>query len=300
MHIGFIGLGKMGANMVNRLLDHGHKINAFDINKPALKQVEEKGAVVVNSVEELVTSLPSPRVIWLMLPAGGPTEKTLNKMSELLINGDIVIDGSNSNYKDTMRRSSNIEEHGIILLDAGTSGGVWGLKEGYCLMVGGCKKGFDSVESVFRSLAPDGGYIYTGKSGSGHFIKMVHNGIEYGMLQAYAEGFEIIHAKKEFDIDMATLANVWNRGSVIRSWLLELAELAFNEDNELASIKDYVEDSGEGRWTIAEAIELDVPAPVITISLLERFRSRQNQSFSAKVIAALRNQFGGHDVQKNK
>lgn len=298
MKVGFVGLGRMGANMVKRLLGNKHEIVGFDPNESARKAVEKHGATTVTSLNELVDKLKPPRVVWVMVPAGKITETTVEALKDLLQKRDIVIDGSNSFYKDSMRRAKDLQEKGIHFLDAGTSGGIWGLKIGYCLMIGGEKSVFKMVESVFKTLAPENGYAYMGPSGSGHFVKMVHNGIEYAMLQAYAEGFEIMKAKREFALDLSKISNLWNHGSVIRSWLLELAESAFGKDPHLASIKGFVEDSGEGRWTVAEAISEDVPAPIITLSLLERFRSRQPESFSAKVIAALRNEFGGHAVKK--
>ncbi|MEE8329581.1 MAG: decarboxylating 6-phosphogluconate dehydrogenase, partial [Thermodesulfovibrionia bacterium] len=238
--------------------------------------------------------------IWIMVPAGKATEETINKIAPLLEKGDILVDGGNSFYKDSIRRAGWLEKNGISFLDAGTSGGIWGLKIGYCLMIGGNAEAFVKVEPVFKTLAPENGYAHVGPSGAGHFVKMVHNGIEYAMLQGYAEGFEIMNVKQEFNLDLERISNLWNHGSVIRSWLLELAENAFKKDSRLDSIRGYVEDSGEGRWTVAEAIEKNVPAPVITLSLLQRFCSRQEESFSAKVIAALRNEFGGHEVKKSK
>jgi len=298
MKVGFVGLGRMGANMVKRLLRDKHEIVGFDPNDSARKEVEKHGATTATSLNELVDKLKPPRVFWVMVPAGKITETTIEALKDLLQKEDIVIDGGNSFYKDSMRRAKDLQEKGIHFLDAGTSGGIWGLKIGYCLMIGGEKSIFKKVEPVFKTLAPENGYAYMGPSGSGHFVKMVHNGIEYAMLQAYAEGFEIMKAKKEFALDFSKISNLWNHGSVIRSWLLELAESAFGKDPHLGSIKGFVEDSGEGRWTVAEAISEDVPAPTITLSLLERFRSRQPESFSAKVIAALRNEFGGHAVKK--
>lgn len=300
MRIGFIGLGKMGANMVERLIKSGHEIVAFDLNKQAKKSVRKKGAKVAESLEDLVNQLDEPRHIWVMVPSGKPTEDTINSLASFLSKGDMVIDGGNSLYKDSMRRAEALKKKGISFLDVGTSGGIWGLKIGYCLMIGGKKSAFSKVEPIFKTLAPKGGYAYVGPSGAGHFVKMVHNGIEYALLQSYAEGFEIMEAKKEFKLNMEKIANLWNHGSVIRSWLLELAKEAFKRDSHLSSIRGFVEDSGEGRWTVAEAIAEDVPAPIITLSLLERFRSRQKESFSAKVIAALRNEFGGHSVKRNK
>jgi 6-phosphogluconate dehydrogenase len=298
MKLGFVGLGKMGGKMVERLMNGGHEIVAFDPAKEALDEAEKKGVVPADSLQALVDKLDALRVIWVMVPSGRPTEETISSLSSLLEAGDIIIDGGNSLYKDSMQRAEALEEKGISLLDAGTSGGVWGLKIGYCLMVGGEEAAFQQVEPIFKTLAPDNGYAYVGVSGAGHFVKMVHNGIEYALLQGYAEGFEIMNAKKAFDLDLQKVAHLWNHGSVIRSWLLELAENAFESDPHLSSIRGYVEDSGEGRWTVAEAIENDVPAPLITLSLLERFRSRQEESFGAKVIAALRNEFGGHGVKK--
>lgn len=298
MKIGFIGLGKMGMNMVQRLLNSGIEVIAYARTPETVKKAEEKGAAGATSLNDLVNKLIKPRIIWLMVPAGNATEDTISKLTPVLEEGDIIIDGGNSFYKDSMRRADDLRKRKITFLDAGTSGGIWGLQIGYCLMVGGEKDIFQFTEPVFKALAPENGYAHIGPSGSGHFVKMIHNGIEYAMLQSYAEGFEILHAKKEFNIDLQKTATLWNHGSVIRSWLLELAENAFRKDPELSSIRGFVQDSGEGRWTVAEAIEQDVPAPTITISLLERFRSRQDESFSAKVIAALRNEFGGHAVKK--
>ena len=298
MKIGFVGLGKMGMNMIQRLLNDGHEIIAYARTDATVKKAEEIGATGADSPEDIAAKLERPRIVWLMVPAGKATEETLNKFAELLDEGDILIDGGNSFYKDSIRRAEKLKERKISFLDAGTSGGIWGLKIGYCMMIGGEKEVFEKVEPIFRTLAPENGYALTGPNGAGHFVKMVHNGIEYAMLQAYAEGFEILNAKKEFRLDLHKISNLWNQGSVVRSWILELAESAFGKDAELDSIKGYVEDSGEGRWTIAEAIENNVPAPVITLSLFERFHSRQDESFSAKVIAALRNEFGGHAVKK--
>jgi 6-phosphogluconate dehydrogenase len=298
MKIGFAGLGKMGGRMVERLIRGGHEVVAYDPISEAVKQAEDNGAMPASSLQELVEKLESPRAIWIMVPSGKPTEETITAVSSHLEEGDIVIDGGNSFYKDSMRRAEALRAKGISLLDAGTSGGIWGLKIGYCLMIGGAKAAFEKIEPIFETLAPEDGYAYVGPSGAGHFVKMVHNGIEYALLQGYAEGFEILNAKKAFKLDLEKIAHLWNQGSVIRSWLLELAEDAFQKDPDLRSIRGYVEDSGEGRWTVAEAMENDVPAPLITLSLLERFRSRQADSFSAKVIAALRNEFGGHGVKK--
>jgi len=298
MKIGFVGLGRMGANMVRRLLTSGHEIVAFALHEKSRKEVERFGASGVASLPEVVRHLSPPRVVWIMVPAGEVTEETLTALMLHLDKGDILIDGGNSFYKDSMRRAELLKTKGISFLDVGTSGGIWGLEKGYCLMIGGEKEVFQTVESLFQALAQDNGYAYVGPQGSGHFVKMIHNGIEYAMLQAYGEGFEIMHAKKEFNLDLQKISNLWNHGSVVRSWLLELAEMAFKKEPQLTSIKGYVEDSGEGRWTVLEAIEKNIPAPGITLSLFDRFRSRQQESFSAKVIAALRNEFGGHPVKK--
>jgi 6-phosphogluconate dehydrogenase len=300
MRIGFIGLGKMGASMVERLIKGGHNIVAFDLNEQARKLVKEKGAEIAESLEDLVNKLFTPRAVWVMVPSGKPTEDTISTLAHFLSKGDIVIDGGNSMYKDSMRRAEALRKKGLFFLDAGTSGGIWGLKIGYCLMVGGEENIFKKIEPVFRTLAPKDGYAHVGSNGAGHFVKMVHNGIEYALLQAYAEGFEIMEAKKEFNLKLEEIAHLWNHGSVIRSWLLQLAEDAFKKDKHLSSVQGFVADSGEGRWTVAEAIDEDVPAPIITLSLLERFRSRQKESFSAKVIAALRNEFGGHGVKRTE
>lgn len=298
MKIGFIGLGKMGGNMVQRLLNNGHEIVAFAQTAESVKKAEKKGAIGAGSLQDLVDKLKKPRVIWLMVPAGEATEKTISQITPLLEKGDILIDGGNSFYKDSLRRADELQKAGIFFLDAGTSGGIWGLKIGYCLMIGGDKDIFDKLEPVFKSLAPENGYAHVGPHGAGHFVKMMHNGIEYAMLQGYAEGFEIMNAKKEFNLNLGEIASLWNHGSVIRSWLLELAEKVFKKEPDLNSICGYVEDSGEGRWTVEEAIEKNISAPVITLSLMQRFLSRQEESFSAKVIAALRNEFGGHAVKK--
>jgi len=300
MKIGLIGLGKMGMNMVQRLINGGHSVVSYARTAETVKKAEEKGAAGAASLKDMVKSLEKPRIIWLMVPAGKATEDTLMDLAGLLEERDILIDGGNSFYKDSMRRAEELKKRNISFLDVGTSGGIWGLKTGYCMMIGGDKDVFTKVEPVLKTLAPENGYAHMGPHGAGHFVKMVHNGIEYGMLQAYAEGFEIMHAKKDFNLDLHKIAGLWNHGSVVRSWLLELAENAFSKDPGLESIRGYVEDSGEGRWTVAEAVELDVPAPVITLSLLERFRSRQEESFSAKTIAALRNEFGGHALKRVK
>ncbi len=298
MKIGFVGLGRMGGNMVKRLLSKGHGIVAFAPHEESRREVEKYGALGVNSLSELTRQLVSPRVVWMMVPSGQITEETTKTLTGLLERGDILIDGGNSFYKDSLRRADLLKTRGIAFLDVGTSGGIWGLEKGYCLMVGGEKDIYQKAEPLFQALAPENGYAYMGSHGAGHFVKMVHNGIEYAMLQAYGEGFEIMHSKKEYNLDLRKISELWNHGSVVRSWLLELAENAFQKEPHLEPIKGYVEDSGEGRWTVYEAIEQNVPAPGITLSLLERFRSRQEESFSAKVIAALRNEFGRHPVKK--
>lgn len=300
MKLGFVGLGRMGGNMVKRLLKGGHTIVAFAPSRESREEAERNGALTVGSLDELVEGIESPRVVWLMVPSGKATEDVIGSLIPLLDKGDILVDGGNSYYKDSIRRAELLKSSGISFLDAGTSGGIWGLKEGYCLMVGGEEDAFTRVEPCLKTLAPENGYARVGPSGSGHYVKMVHNAIEYGLLQAYGEGFELMNAKKEFDLDLEKIAELWNHGSVVRSWLLELAVNVFREDPSLESIKGYVEDTGEGRWSVMEGIEESVPLPVITLSLLQRFRSRQESSFSAKVIAALRGQFGGHEVKKNR
>ena len=296
MEIGFVGLGRMGLNMVRRLSPKGHHIVAFDRSADAVAEATRSGAVGASTLNELVQTLEAPRTIWVMVPSGDPTEDTLLQLAEICQPGDIVIDGGNSNFKDSIRRADMLRERGIQFIDAGTSGGIWGLTEGYCLMVGGEVGAVDAVKPVFLDLAPVDGFAHVGPSGAGHYAKMVHNGIEYGMMQAYAEGFEILE-KSRYEFDLRKIADLWNHGSVVRSWLLELAERAFAQDAHLEQIAGYVEDSGEGRWTVQEAMDLSVPAPVITLSLQTRFRSRQPESFTAKILAALRNQFGGHAVK---
>jgi 6-phosphogluconate dehydrogenase len=300
MEIGMIGLGRMGSNMTRRLLDGGHRVVVYDPIKEAIEALVAQGATGSVSITNLVEKLAPPRAIWLMVPSGEPTESTIDTVAAELSQGDVVIDGGNSNYKDSVRRASALLEKGINFLDAGTSGGIWGLKEGYCLMVGGDIEAFNRMEPIFRTLAPSlqDGYGHVGPSGAGHFVKMVHNGIEYGLMQAYAEGFELMQAKREFDLDLPQIAEIWRYGSVVRSWLLDLAAAALKEDPKLESIQPYVEDSGEGRWTVQESIDLAVPAPVMALSLQARFRSRQEQPFGAKLLAALRQQFGGHRVKK--
>ncbi|MEQ8674306.1 MAG: decarboxylating 6-phosphogluconate dehydrogenase [Aggregatilineales bacterium] len=300
MQLGMVGLGKMGANMTKRLMDGGHELVVTDLSADVIAVSEKEGATGAATLEELVSKLASPRTVWVMVPSGKPTEITLDSLKSLLSAGDIVIDGGNSNYKDTIRHNESLKEAGIHLVDVGTSGGVWGLKEGYSMMVGGDDEALSHIRPILETLAPapDQGWGHVGPTGSGHFVKMVHNGIEYGMMQAYAEGFEIIKAKKEFDVDLYQVAEIWRFGSVIRSWLLDLTANALKEDQELKDIRGWVNDSGEGRWTIFEAIDQDVPAPVIMMALMARFYSRREDAYSDKLLAAMRNQFGGHAVKK--
>jgi len=293
-----IGLGRMGGNMSERLLKGGHEVVAFDRSPDVTQKYVSQGATGAATLNEVVAKLKAPRVIWIMVPAGKPVDETIAQLLPGLSKGDVIIDGGNSNFHDSMRRAAELKPKGIHFVDSGTSGGIWGLANGYCLMIGASPEAFKLCEPIFKTLAPPDGYAHMGPPGSGHYVKMIHNGIEYGALQAYAEGYEILHASKDFKLDLHKIAAVWNRGSVVRSWLNELAERAFANDAELSALRGYVEDSGEGRWTVQEAIDLDVPAPVITLSLLARLRSRQVDSFSAKVIAALRNEFGGHAVKK--
>ncbi len=299
MQIGMIGLGRMGANMTLRLRRGGHDVVVYDPNTEAAKPLVAEGATSTDSLESLVAALNVPRHVWIMVPSGAPVTTTIESLSTLLSAGDCVIDGGNSLYKDSVARAESLKSNGVHFLDCGTSGGVWGLDNGYCLMIGGEQEAFERMEPIFKTLAPTDGYAHMGPSGSGHYVKMIHNGIEYGMLEAYAEGFEILDASP-YDLDLERISALWNQGSVVRSWLLELAQLALAEDPGLKHIAGYVEDSGEGRWTVAEAIERDVPATVLTYALFARFRSRQQESFGAKLIAALRNQFGGHGVTKAK
>jgi len=298
MDIAIVGLGRMGGNMARRLLQDGHRVVAHNRSREPIDELAGEGAVAAYELEDVVSQLQTPRAIWLMVPAGPPVDQQIAALVPLLDKGDIIIDGGNSRYTDTITRHDHLKEQGIHFLDAGTSGGVWGLQVGYCLMVGGPDEAVKVVEPAFKSLAPDGGYMHIGPSGSGHFVKMIHNGIEYGMMQAYAEGFEILE-KSRYDIDLRAVSDLWMHGSVVRSWLLELAERAFAEDPHLDSIKGYVNDSGEGRWTVFESIDLDVAAPTIYMALAMRFLSRQEDTFGNKVLAALRNQFGGHAVVKD-
>lgn len=295
-----IGLGRMGGNMTQRLVRGGHRVVAYDPDEGARRAAQNAGADGAGSIAEVAGMLAAPRAVWVMVPAGDVTDATINELAEALEAGDAIIDGGNSNYKQTIRRAAAVKARGIEILDSGTSGGVWGLTEGYSLMVGGDAATFTRLEPIFQTLAPsaDSGYGRVGPSGAGHFVKMVHNGIEYGMMQAFAEGFELMEAKGELELDLAQIAEIWRYGSVVRSWLLDLTAAALDESGDLAGIQAYVEDSGEGRWTVEESIELAVPIPVIAASLQARFRSRQSEPFGAKLLAAMRNQFGGHSVRR--
>jgi 6-phosphogluconate dehydrogenase len=300
MDVAMVGLGRMGGNMARRLLRGGHRVVVWNRTYEKAQELEGDGAEAVRELVDVVAALPVPRVIWLMLPYGDTTQEAIDALVPHLAEGDILIDGGNSPFQDDVRRGGALAEHGIRYLDAGTSGGVWGLQVGYCLMVGGERSAFEHVEPLLATLAPPGhGYDYMGGHGSGHFVKMVHNGIEYGMMQAYAEGFELLEST-DWDLDLAAIADLWNQGSVVRSWLLELAADALKKDPGLEHISGYVEDTGEGRWTVEQAIQRSVPLPVITMSLFTRFRSRQDDTFSGKVLAALRNEFGGHAVKEKE
>jgi 6-phosphogluconate dehydrogenase len=299
MEIGITGLGRMGAGMAERWLRAGHRVVVHNRSQGPIDELAGKGADPAYSLDELVAKLAPPRAIWVMLPSGDITQSMVDTLAAKLAPGDAIIDSGNSFYKDDLRRAEQLKQQGVFYVDQGTSGGIWGLSEGFCLMVGGDDEVIARLLPAFRSLAPDeGGYVHCGPVGSGHFVKMVHNGIEYGMMQAYAEGFEIMRAKEAFKLDLHAIAEAWRYGSVVRSWLLDLTADAFAQDPNLAGLRGYVQDSGEGRWTIEAAIELDVPAPVITHSLFERFHSRQEESFAAKVLAAMRAGFGGHAVKK--
>ena len=299
MQIGFVGLGRMGANMVHRLRRDGdHAVVAFDPNPEARSSVEAFGATTVASLDDLAAQLTAPRGVWIMVPSGKVTDDTVARLQSLLEKGDTIIDGGNSNYHNSVARAASSAERGIGYIDAGTSGGIWGLSVGYCLMAGGEHDTVEHWRPIFETLAPPDGFLHVGPSGSGHFVKMVHNGIEYGMLQAYAEGFAIMQAKPDFGLlDLHAIAHLWNQGSVVRSWLLELAESAFARDPQLDNLRGWVDDSGEGRWTVEDAMQLSVPAPVLALSLMARYQSRLPDGFGNKVIAALRNEFGGHPVQ---
>ncbi|MGH2755803.1 MAG: phosphogluconate dehydrogenase (NAD(+)-dependent, decarboxylating) [Actinomycetota bacterium] len=295
MKIGMVGLGRMGGMMTKRLLGGGHEVIVFDVDTAAVSAAASEGATGANSLEDLVAHLDPPRAVWIMVPAGPITEDTIDRVAGLLGSGDAIVDGGNSRYSDTQRRAAELRERGIALVDSGTSGGVWGLDVGYCLMVGGEPEAFARLEPIFKTLAPEDGYAHVGEPGTGHFVKMVHNAIEYSLMQAYAEGFDLMRAS-EFDLDLTAIAEVWRHGSVIRSWLLDLVALALQEEPDLASISDRVDDSGEGRWTLNLAVEKGVPAPALAAALFARFASQVDESFAGKMLAAMRHQFGGHAV----
>jgi 6-phosphogluconate dehydrogenase len=300
MELAMIGLGKMGLNMATRLARGGHRVIGYARTDATVQEAIRLGAEGAHTLEEAVSKLHAPRVIWLMIPAGQVTHDAVEQLSSLLQEGDIVIDGGNSNYKDSVMHAAMLEPKGIEFVDCGTSGGIWGLTEGYSLMIGGKPEVVERLRPIFETLAPgpDKGWGHVGPHGAGHYVKMIHNGIEYGMMQAFAEGFSILKAKKEFGMDLAQISHIWQHGSVVRSWLLDLAANALDEDTELADIKPWVADSGEGRWTVFESIDLDVPAPVITLALQMRFASRDEENYTARMLAALRNQFGGHAIKK--
>ena len=296
MKIGLIGLGKMGYNLSLNLMDNHHEVVAYDVNKEAVEKLSNEGATGAFTVEELVNELPpSPKVVWIMVPAGEVTENVITKLKELLSEGDIIIDGGNSNYKESVRRAQDLQEKGIYFFDVGTSGGMEGARNGACTMIGGDAEVFRTIEPVFNDICVENGFMYAGKSGSGHFLKMVHNGVEYGMMQSIAEGFEVLE-KSQFDFDYEAVARVWNNGSVVRSWLMELTENAFSKDPKLDSIKGVMQSSGEGKWTVETALDLQTATPVIALSLMMRYRSLEEDTFTGKVVAALRNEFGGHGV----
>lgn len=301
MELGLIGLGKMGGNMAERLRRGGHKVVGFDFSADAVKKLSDAGSVGVNSLDDLVKNLAAPRAVWIMVPAGDPVDETISKLKPLMQKGDTFIDGGNSNYKDSMRRYAQLTKEGFNFLDVGTSGGIWGLQEGYSMMVGGDEAVVERLRPIFETLAPakDKGWGRTGVGGAGHFVKMIHNGIEYGLMQAYSEGFSIMNQKKEdMDLDLAWIAEIWRYGSVIRSWLLDLSADALKNNPTLEGLEPYVADSGEGRWTVAEAIDLNVSAPVITEALIRRIRSRERDNFTDRMLATMRNEFGGHAVKK--
>ncbi|MDH4086927.1 MAG: decarboxylating 6-phosphogluconate dehydrogenase [Nitrospira sp.] len=297
MELGFIGLGKMGMNMVTRLRRDQHRVVVYDRSSDLIKQAEGQGAIGSSSLADLVSKLSAPRAVWVMVPSGAPTEETIQAVAALLQPGDTIVDGGNTRFHDDVRRAAELKKKGIHYVDAGTSGGIWGLQVGYCLMVGGEDAAVKRLEPVFKTLAPENGWAHVGAAGAGHYVKMVHNGIEYSMMQGYAEGFELM-SKSEYKLDLARVADLWMHGSVVRSWLLELAAGALKDDQKLEKLKGYVQDSGEGRWMIADAIEKDVPVPTLTTALFTRFRSRQDESFAEKMLAALRNAFGGHSVRR--
>ena len=300
MRIGMIGLGKMGGNMVTRLLQGGHEVVGYDLFPANVQAASDKGAIPATTLDELLAQLPSPRAVWVMVPSGKATEDTIMALAARMQAGDTILDGGNSNYKDSQRRSVTLEGMGLHFVDVGTSGGIWGLKEGYAMMIGGNEGAVAALSPIFRTLAPTPttGWSRMGPSGSGHYVKMVHNGIEYGMMQAYAEGFEMLHAKKDFALDLGNIAELWRHGSVVRSWLLDLTADAMKGDAEFNDLSDYVADSGEGRWTVLDSLELGVPAPVITLSVQMRLRSQQEVSYAGKMLSAMRRAFGGHAVKK--
>ena len=297
MDIGFIGLGKMGMNMVTRLTQGGHRVVAYDRTTDLITQAESIGATGASSLEDLISKLPKPRAVWVMVPSGEPTEDTIRHLSTILEKDDIVIDGGNTKFHDDVRRAADLQKRSIHYVDAGTSGGIWGLQIGYCLMVGGEKGPVTRLAPIFTTLAPEDGWAHVGGHGAGHYVKMVHNGIEYSMMQGYAEGFELM-SKSDYNLDLGNIADLWMHGSVVRSWLLELAAGALKDDPKLEALKGYVQDSGEGRWMLMEALDKDVPVPTLSTALFTRFRSRQKESFSEKMLAALRNAFGGHSVKR--
>jgi 6-phosphogluconate dehydrogenase len=301
MELGMIGLGRMGANMTERLLNGDHRVVAYDRSKEAVDRMADVGATAADSIESLVEQLAPPRAIWIMVPAGDPVDETIEALVPLLAGDDVILDGGNSNYKDTVRRGATIEKRGMHFIDVGTSGGVWGLKEGYSLMVGGSDGIVERIQPILETLAPGSnqGWGHVGPTGAGHFVKMVHNGIEYGMMQAFAEGFSLMRHKTDFALDLHQVAEIWRHGSVVRSWLLDLTARALAEDQTLENIAPYVQDSGEGRWTVYESIELDVPAPVTALSLIQRIRSRDGESYADRLLAAMRNQFGGHAIKRD-
>jgi 6-phosphogluconate dehydrogenase len=300
MELAMVGLGKMGLNMATRLVRGGHRVVGFARTAATVQEAVDLGAEGAHSLEEVVSKLNAPRIVWVMVPAGKATDATIEQLSTLLSKGDIIIDGGNSNYKDDARHAALLEPRGIDFIDCGTSGGIWGLQEGYSLMIGGKPEVVKKLHPIFETLAPasDKGWGHVGPHGAGHYVKMIHNGIEYGMMQAFAEGFSILKSKEEFGLDLAQISKIWQHGSVVRSWLLDLAARALEEDANLSEIKPWVADSGEGRWTVFESIDLDVPAPVITLALQMRFASRDEENYTARMLAALRNQFGGHAVKK--
>jgi 6-phosphogluconate dehydrogenase len=302
MELGMVGLGRMGFNMTLRLLQGGHKVVGYDQNSERVKEAIKKGAAGAYSLEELVKKLTLPRVIWIMIPAGNPVEKTIQRLLTKIDPGDIIVDGGNSNYKDTLKRASILKGKNVNFVDVGTSGGIWGLKEGFCMMVGGLREVVEQLRPIFETLAPtpDRGWGYVGPNGAGHLVKMVHNGIEYGLMEAYSEGFAILKRKDGFNFDLHRIAEIWRYGSVIRSWLLDLTARALEEDSKLQEVAPYVEDTGEGRWTVFEAIDLDLSTPIITLSLLQRLRSRDKEAFSDRLIAVMRQKFGGHTIKRKK